>query len=212
MKMSLRKKIIDKASSYVPMTYDKTNDIFCITDYYGKKKHTKIPYCCMFVWDIFRLCDASDYFYGGGQIASCTTLLNYYKKKHPEWVHKDIKRCKPGDLVFYQFDSDSNADHIGIFVGAKSSTKFTTVEGNTSNKLIGGSQSNGGWIMNKTRAIGNVMAFVSIEIYPEKRRNGCRVRKIHFTFPVTYDGESGALLVRTNEQQVETVALLQLKE
>ncbi len=30
----------------------------------------------------------------------------------------------------------------------------------------------------------------------------------YFTFPVTYDGESGALFVRTNEQQVETVVHL----
>ena len=30
----------------------------------------------------------------------------------------------------------------------------------------------------------------------------------YFTFPVTYDGESGALFVRTNEQQVKTVVLL----
>ena len=30
----------------------------------------------------------------------------------------------------------------------------------------------------------------------------------YFTFPVTYDAESGALFVRTNEQQVETVVHL----
>ena len=34
------------------------------------------------------------------------------------------------------------------------------------------------------------------------------IKTIHFTFPVTYDGESGALFVRTNEQQVETVVHL----
>ena len=47
-----------------------------------------------------------------------------------------------------------------------------------------------------------------IELYREKRADGHFVKSIHFTFPVTYDGESGALFVRTNEQQVETVALL----
>lgn len=44
-----------------------------------------------------------------------------------------------------------------------------------------------------------------IELYREKRADGHFVKSIHFTFPVTYDGESGALFVRTNEQQVETV-------
>lgn len=47
-----------------------------------------------------------------------------------------------------------------------------------------------------------------IELYREKRADGHFVKSIHFTFPVTYDGESGALFVRTNEQQVETVCAL----
>ena len=47
-----------------------------------------------------------------------------------------------------------------------------------------------------------------IELYREKRADGHFVKSIHFTFPVTYDGESGALFVRTNEQQVETVVSL----
>lgn len=46
-----------------------------------------------------------------------------------------------------------------------------------------------------------------IELYPEKRDDKHLIKTIHFTFPVTYDGESGVLFVRTNEQQVETVAL-----
>ena len=48
----------------------------------------------------------------------------------------------------------------------------------------------------------------SIEIYRDKRADGHLIKTIHFTFPVTYDGESGALFVRTNEQQDETVVLL----
>ena len=48
----------------------------------------------------------------------------------------------------------------------------------------------------------------SIEIYKDKHADGHLIKSIHFSFPVTYDGESGALFVRTNEQQVETVALL----
>lgn len=50
-----------------------------------------------------------------------------------------------------------------------------------------------------------------IELYKEKRADGHLVKTIHFTFPVTYDGESGALFIRTNEQQVETVVLLSRK-
>ena len=54
-----------------------------------------------------------------------------------------------------------------------------------------------------------LQAMVSfIELYPEKRDDKHLIKTIHFTFPVTYDGESGALFVRTNEQQVEAVLLL----
>ena len=57
-----------------------------------------------------------------------------------------------------------------------------------------------------------LQAMVSfIELYPEKRDDKHLIKTIHFTFPVTYDGESGALFVRTNEQQVETVCLLSHK-
>lgn len=58
-----------------------------------------------------------------------------------------------------------------------------------------------------------LQAMVSfIELYPEKRDDKHLIKTIHFTFPVTYDGESGALFVRTNEQQVETVCLMSRKE
>ena len=54
-----------------------------------------------------------------------------------------------------------------------------------------------------------LQAMVSfIELYPEKRDDKHLIKTIHFTFPVTYDGESGALFVRTNERQVETVMSL----
>ena len=54
-----------------------------------------------------------------------------------------------------------------------------------------------------------LQAMVSfIELYPEKRDDKHLIKTIHFTFPVTYDGESGALFIRTNEQQVEAVVLL----
>ena len=47
-----------------------------------------------------------------------------------------------------------------------------------------------------------------IELYGKKRADGHFVKAIHFTFPVTYDGESGALFVRTNEHQVESYGLM----
>lgn len=47
-----------------------------------------------------------------------------------------------------------------------------------------------------------------IEIYRDKKADGHLVRTIHFTFPVTYDGESGAAFIRTNGDKLETVVLM----
>ena len=44
-----------------------------------------------------------------------------------------------------------------------------------------------------------------IEINKERKPHGQLLRKIHFTFPVTYDGESGVLFVSSNDGTVESV-------
>ncbi len=159
-------KIIDFARTFLGMTYDLANNIIFITEYYGQPKNKRIAYCCMFVWYIYKHTGNAAYFYGGNKTASCTTLLNYYKSKHPNWVHKNPARCKPGKtIVFYNFDSDAAIDHVGIYDSYVSDTYFYAIEGNTTNKLIGGSQSNGGYVMRKKRNIKNVKAFVNVEIY-----------------------------------------------
>jgi len=44
-----------------------------------------------------------------------------------------------------------------------------------------------------------------IELYPDKRDAKRMIKASRFPFPATYDGESGRLVVKTNEQRVETV-------
>ncbi len=51
-----------------------------------------------------------------------------------------------------------------------------------------------------------------IEIYKGKRADGHLIKTIHFTFPVTYDGESGVLFVSSTSGEVETVCLLSRKD
>lgn len=41
-----------------------------------------------------------------------------------------------------------------------------------------------------------------------KHADGHLIKTIHFTFPVTYDGESGVLFVSSTGGEVETVCLL----
>lgn len=161
----VRASIVSTASQFIGRTYDSKNNIIFITDYYGSEQNKRINYCCMFVWDIYRMCRVPEYFMGGKKSASCTEVLNFYKQYYPTHVHTDISRCKQGDLVFYQFDTDSKADHIGIFESQTSNTTFYAIEGNTSNKEVG-VQYDSGWVMRKNRNINKVMAFVSIE-FPE---------------------------------------------
>ncbi len=48
----------------------------------------------------------------------------------------------------------------------------------------------------------------SIEIYQGKRADGHLIKTIHFTFPVTYDGEKGIVFVSSTDDTVETIATL----
>ena len=66
--------ILKKAKSYIG-TKEKpanSNNVKFNTDYYGHSvKGSSYPWCCAFVWDIFRMCNASDLFFGGKKTAYC---------------------------------------------------------------------------------------------------------------------------------------------
>lgn len=139
-----------------------TDGLFYNEQYYGKKCTKVNAWCCMFLWYVYKNVGASDLFYNGKKTASCTTLLNYYRKNHPEFVHTDLKRCAAGDLVFYNFDNDEGCEHVGCFSNALTDNTFNAVEGNTS---IPDSKINGVGL--KERNIKKVMAFVSLPYEPE---------------------------------------------
>ena len=51
-----------------------------------------------------------------------------------------------------------------------------------------------------------------IEIYKDKCPDGHWIKKIHFSFPITYDGEAGAIFIKSKDNQDETVCLLSRKK
>lgn len=65
-----------------------------------------------------------------------------------------VRDPAPGDLVLYQFDTDSNADHVGLFEKwtNKSRGDFTAIEGNTSSS----SDANGGRVERRNRNVSQV--------------------------------------------------------
>ena len=87
--------------------------------------------------------------------ASCDAWLKYLTKNN-QLV--PIGQAQPGDLVFYQFDTDAQPDHVGIVKSHNKKLKYLQVyEGNTSSGKTG-SQSNGGGYYLKKRSYGTIMA------------------------------------------------------
>jgi hypothetical protein len=87
--------------------------------------------------------------------ASCDAWLKYLTKNNQI---VPIGQAQAGDLVFFQFDEDAQADHVGIVKGHNKALKFLyCYEGNTSADKKG-SQSNGDGYYLKKRTYATIMA------------------------------------------------------
>ena len=145
-----------------------SNNVKYNTAYYGKTvSGSDYPWCCAFVWWVFKQAKSSDLFYGGKKTASCTTLMNFYKSKG-----QLSKTPKVGSLVFYNWGKGSLARHIGIVSEVKSNSSFTAIEGNTAV----GNDSNGGEVMVRNRTVSQTLGFA----YPYEdgtptKEGGCNV-------------------------------------
>ena len=126
-----------------------SNNVIFNTDYYGRAVSGDFPWCCAFQWDIFRMCGASDLFYGGQKTAYCPSL-EAYAKAHSQWVTSDYK---PGDCVLFNWSGGSVAEHIGIVESVNADGSLNTIEGNTAD----GNDSNGGEVMRRVRTLNYVL-------------------------------------------------------
>lgn len=162
--MATQDKILSIARSFIGLKESpaNSNNIVFNTHYYGREVNgSAYAWCAVFVWDVFRLAGASDLYYGGGKTASCTTLMNYYKNAGQIVPAKD---AQPGDIVFYNFNSDSKSEHVGI-VESRTSNGVVAIEGNTSES---GSQSNGGQVLRKTRSDSLILSVARPAYAPEE--------------------------------------------
>ena len=122
-----------------------SNKVKYNTEYYGSAvSGSAYPWCCAFVWWVFKHAGCPELFYGGKKTAGCTTLGNYYKNQG-QTVAKN--QGQDGDIILFQFDSDSYLDHVGIIEKRNSDGSYTTIEGNTGT----GNDANGGAVMRRTR-------------------------------------------------------------
>lgn len=116
------------------------------TTYYGKKvKGWKYPWCCVFVWWVFKKAGASKLFFDGKKIASAPDFGDWAIAKK---LKVSKKNGRPGDLVLFDFNHNGTSDHIGIIEKVNSDGTYSTIEGNTSLK----SNDNGGKVMRRKRS------------------------------------------------------------
>jgi len=112
------------------------------TAYYGKEvSGSSYPWCCAFVWWVFREAGASALFYGGKKTAYCPTLKTYHKG---QTVKGDYR---PGDVIFFNFSGKANAAHVGV-CESWDGAYITTIDGNTGT----GDQANGGAVLRQKRS------------------------------------------------------------
>lgn len=154
--MATANDIISKAKSYlgtkeVPAN---SNNVIFNTHYYGRAVSGQAyPWCCAFVWDIFRMCGAGDLFYNGGKTAYCPSI-HQWGVKNKLTVPKSSGTA--GDIVLFDFNNNGTADHIGFIECKNSDGSYLTIEGNTAI----GNNSNGGEVMRRTRYQSQIIAII----------------------------------------------------
>lgn len=136
--------VMQTALKYVGVTEypANSNNVIFNTDYYGEAvSGSDYPWCCAFVWDIFRMAGASELFYGGKKTAYCPTYEAWALSKK-----LNVSDGKYGDVATMDFGK-GRASHIGFILKKNADGTYQTIEGNTSVK----SQDNGGAVMERTR-------------------------------------------------------------
>ena len=155
-------KVMSVAKSYIGTKESPagSNNVIFNTDYYGHpvrdgspNKNSAYPWCCVYVWDVFRIAGASALFYGGKKTDYCPAVHDW-ARKNGLIVAKDKGRY--GDLILFDWNANGAADHIGFVVENKGGGNYTTIEGNTSLT----SNDNGGKVMERNRKAKEVLAVI----------------------------------------------------
>ena len=159
-----------------------SNQVKYNTAYYERVvSGSSYPWCCAFIWWLFREAGASDLFYGGKKTAYCPTLMSYYKKNG-----QFSNTPQVGSIAFFQFDKDANPEHVGIVTKVNSNGTVTTIEGNTAV----GNDSNGGEVMERTRKTSLIIGYA----YPYETSTNTTSGSdatVEVTLPILKQGSKG---------------------
>lgn len=159
--MTTANEILAKAASQIG--YSRWNDPDAGTIYgrwYAHKTGSAgfglsgVPFCAMGVSWVFDQLNATDLI-PGGIFAYCPYGVNNARKQGRT---VDPHTAAPGDIVFFDWNDDGLADHVGL-VEANHGSYLQTIEFNTS-PGTSGSQGNGGGVYRRARGFDAVQAVV----------------------------------------------------
>ncbi len=137
--------VIRVALQFEGVTDDGNNNVIFNTDYYGHEvSGSSYQWCCVFVWDVFRMAGCSEAFYDGGKTAGCAEVQNWGRRND---LIIPTEMAQPGDLILFDWEPNGIPNHIGIVYNINENGTIQTIEGNTGF----GNNSNGGQVMIRTR-------------------------------------------------------------
>lgn len=148
-------KVVEVAQSQIGYKEGKNNNTI-FGKWFGANNQ---PWCAMFVSWCFNEAGLITKIAAQSKkgFASCDLGLKWFAKKGKIIP---VGQAQAGDIVFFQFDKDAEADHVGIVKSNNKALKFLQViEGNTSSGNAG-SQSNGDGVFLRKRSYSLVMGVV----------------------------------------------------
>ena len=87
--------------------------------------NSRVEWCACFVSWCYNQMGLSE-----PRFAACQSQGIPWFQSHGQWGGRDYANIAPGDAIFFDWDLDGSADHVGIVVGTDGSRVYT-VEGNS---------------------------------------------------------------------------------
>lgn len=85
----------------------------------------RVEWCACFVSWVYNQAGYSD-----PRFAACTSQGRPWFQSRGQWGDRYYADIAPGDTIFFDWDGDGTADHVGIVIGTDGTTVYT-VEGNS---------------------------------------------------------------------------------
>jgi len=148
--------VVDIAKAEIGYTEEGKSNDTKYGKWYGLNNN---PWCAMFVSWCFDKAGLSKKIAAQNPkgFASCAAGFKWFTDKNKIIP---IGQAQAGDIVFFQFDTDAEPDHVGIVKWNNTALKYLQViEGNTSSGSKG-SQANGDGVYLKKRSYSLVMGVV----------------------------------------------------